>query len=298
MELRHLRYFIAVAEELNFSKAALRLYTAQPSLSQQIKDLEEEIGVKLFHRTKRKVELTEEGAVFLEQARLTIAQADRAVHLTQQAHLSKQRILKIGFLTAAEIRIFPTILPSFRVQYPHFKIEFSLLGDAEQHQALKNAELDIIFTRQKVNHKTVVDQVIFKDELSLILPKNHPLAQRETIPLEALKTLDFIMPTSPTFLIMNQVVHEFTQSHQINLNVQKYAKTIIDSLTLINSGEGCSILPKYVDPFGSLPNVTVRPFDVELPTLDIVMSYRQDDTSTALKSFLTMLNSILDQHTL
>lgn len=298
MELRHLRYFIAVAEELNFSRAALRLYTAQPSLSQQIKDLEEEIGVKLFNRTKRKVELTEEGNVFLEQARLTIAQADRAVQLTQQAHLSKQRILKIGFLTAAEIRIFPTILPSFRVQYPHFKIEFALLGDAEQHQALKKSELDIIFTRQKVNHKSVIDQVIFKDELSLILPKNHPLAQLETIPLKALETVDFIMPTSPTFLIMNQVVHEFTQQHQIQLNVQQYAKTIIDSLTLINSGTGCSILPKYVDPFSSLPNVTIRPFDTDLPTLDIVMSYRQDDTSTALKCFLDMLNSILDQHTL
>lgn len=79
MELRHLRYFITVAEELSFSKAALKLHTAQPSLSQQIKDLEDKIGVQLFYRTKRKVELTEEGQVFLEQARLTLAQADKAV---------------------------------------------------------------------------------------------------------------------------------------------------------------------------------------------------------------------------
>lgn len=84
MELRHLRYFIMVAEELNFSKAALRLYTAQPSLSQQIKDLEDEVGVTLLHRTKRKVELTEEGSVFLEQARLTLAQADKAIAMARQ----------------------------------------------------------------------------------------------------------------------------------------------------------------------------------------------------------------------
>lgn len=89
MELRHLRYFITVAEELNFSKAALKLYTAQPSLSQQIKDLEEDVGVKLLYRTKRKVELTEEGAVFLEQARLTLAQADKAIAMATPGFASQ-----------------------------------------------------------------------------------------------------------------------------------------------------------------------------------------------------------------
>ncbi len=105
--LRHLRYFITVAEELNFSRAALKLYTAQPSLSQQIKDLEEDIGVKLLNRTKRKVELTEEGAVFLEQARLTLAQADKAVAMARQVSQAKQQMLRIGFVPVAEMKIFP-----------------------------------------------------------------------------------------------------------------------------------------------------------------------------------------------
>jgi len=116
MELRHLRYFITVAEELNFSKAALKLYTAQPSLSQQIKDLEEDVGVKLLHRTKRKVELTEEGAVFLEQARLTLAQADKAVAMARQVSQAKQQMLRIGFVPVAEMKIFPYVLPNLRVQ--------------------------------------------------------------------------------------------------------------------------------------------------------------------------------------
>ena len=90
MELRHLRYFVTVAEELNFSKAALKLYTAQPSLSQQIKDLEEYVGVQLLNRTKRKVELTEEGAAFLEQARLTLMQADKAVATARQIAKTKR----------------------------------------------------------------------------------------------------------------------------------------------------------------------------------------------------------------
>ena len=112
MELRHLRYFVTVAEELNFSKAALKLYTAQPSLSQQIKDLEEYVGVQLFNRTKRKVELTEEGVAFLEQARLTLMQADKAVATARQIAKTKQQRLRIGFVATAEVHIFPQVLPN------------------------------------------------------------------------------------------------------------------------------------------------------------------------------------------
>ncbi len=137
MELRHLRYFITVAEELNFSKAALKLYTAQPSLSQQIKDLEEDVGVQLLYRTKRKVELTEEGAVFLEQARLTLAQADKAVAMARQVSQAKQQMLRIGFVPVAEMKIFPYVLPNLRVQNPELKIELFSMNNTEQLRLLK-----------------------------------------------------------------------------------------------------------------------------------------------------------------
>ena len=151
MELRHLRYFITVAEEINFSKAALKLFTtAQPSLSQQIKDLEEDVGVQLFYRTKRKVELTEEGAVFLEQARLTLAQADKAVAMARQVSQAKQQMLRIGFVPVAEVKIFPSVLPNLRVQHPDFKIELLSLNNTEQMKRLKKGELDISFTRHNL----------------------------------------------------------------------------------------------------------------------------------------------------
>ncbi|MBF7688441.1 LysR substrate-binding domain-containing protein [Acinetobacter rathckeae] len=292
MELRHLRYFIAVAEELNFSKAALRLYTAQPSLSQQIKDLEEEIGVRLFNRTKRKVELTEEGVVFLEQARLTIAQAERSIYLARKTHLSKQQVLKIGFITAAEIRIFPRILPTFRMQHPNFKIELSILNDLEQHQALIKDELDIIFTRKTLTHEQVENHVIFKDDLALILPKQHPLTTLEHIPLSALNGLDFITATSNSLLVLNQAVTQFIDMHHISFKSKIKAKTIVDTLNLINTGQGCAILPKYVDPFSSLPNIATRDLDAKLPTLDLVMSHKKQNTSAAVKCFLDMLYSL------
>lgn len=289
MELRHLRYFIAVAEELNFSKAALRLYTAQPSLSQQIKDLEEEIGVRLFIRTKRKVELTEEGVVFLEQAKLTITQAERSIDLARKTYLSKQQVLKIGFITAAEIRIFPRILPSFRIQHPNFKIELSILNDKEQHQALIKDELDIIFTRQTISHKQIENHIIFKDELAFILPKQDPLATLAPIPLSALGQLNIITPTSDSLTILNQAVTRFIEINHINFKLQIKAQTIIDTLNLINAGQGCAILPKYVDPFSSLPNIAICMLDTTLPTLDLVMSYKKKNSSAALKCFLDML---------
>ena len=132
MELRHLRYFITVAEELNFSRAALKLFTAQPSLSQQIKDLEEDVGVKLLHRTKRKVELTDEGTVFLEQARLTLAQADKAIAMARQVLKAKQQMLRIGFVPVAEMKIFPYVLPNLRMQNSELKIELLSLNNVEQ----------------------------------------------------------------------------------------------------------------------------------------------------------------------
>ena len=289
MELRHLRYFITVAEELNFSKAALKLFTAQPSLSQQIKDLEEEIGVKLFNRTKRKVELTEEGSVFLEQARLTMAQAEKAVAMARQAHLAKQQVLRIGFITAAEIRIFPKILPTFRIEHPQLKIEMQILHDLEQHNALKKGDLDIIFSRQKIEAKNIENHVIFQDELALILPKQHPLSEQKTISIKELEKLDFIVPTSTPFAVMNQAVSQFVQAHHLNLKVCAKTQNIVESLALINAGKGCALLPKYVDPFSSLPNLAVRSLDVPLPTLDLVVSYRTDTMTNPLKAFILLL---------
>lgn len=290
MELRHLRYFITVAEELNFSRAALKLFTAQPSLSQQIKDLEEEIGVRLFNRTKRKVELTEEGIVFLEQARLTMQQAEKAVAMARQAHLAKQKILRIGFITAAEIRVFPKILPIFRIQYPELKIELHALHDLEQQKALKKGELDIVFSRQKIEEKNIANHIVFKDDLALILPKSHPLAQLNQIPVKSLEQLDFIIPIAPTFVVMNQAVSQFVHTHRLNLRVKQQTRNIVESLALINSGVGCAILPKYVDPFSSLPNLAVRMLEHPLPTLDLIVSYRTDTMTQALQDFITTLN--------
>lgn len=291
MELRHLRYFITVAEELNFSKAALKLYTAQPSLSQQIKDLEEDVGVKLLHRTKRKVELTEEGAVFLEQARLTLAQADKAIAMARQVSQAKQQMLRIGFVPVAEMKIFPYVLPNLRVQNPDLKIELLSLNNTDQMKALKKGELDITFTRHNFNNEEIDSQFVLREPLIFILPKDHPLAKYERIPVKALNGIDFIIPAAEQSLNLHNSILEFAKNHHIEFNIVQKADNILFNINSISMGLGCTILPGYIAPLG-LNNTVIRPLDVELPYLDLYVSYRKNSNSVAVQKFMELLTRV------
>ena len=291
MELRHLRYFITVAEELNFSKAALKLYTAQPSLSQQIKDLEEDVGVKLLNRTKRKVELTEEGAVFLEQARLTLAQADKAVAMARQVSQAKQQMLRIGFVPVAEMKIFPYILPNLRVQNPDLKIELLSLNNNEQMRLLKKGDLDLTFTRHNFNSDEIESQFVIREPLIFLLPKDHPLAKYERIPVKALNGIDFIIPSAEQSLTLNQAILDFAKANGIELNIVQKADNILFNINSIGMGLGCTILPGYIAPL-TMNNTVIRPLDVELPNLDLYVSYRKNAPSPAVAKFIELLTKV------
>ncbi|MCU4615587.1 DNA-binding transcriptional regulator HcaR [Acinetobacter sp. NEB149] len=291
MELRHLRYFITVAEELNFSKAALKLYTAQPSLSQQIKDLEEDVGVKLLNRTKRKVELTEEGAVFLEQARLTLAQADKAVAMARQVSQAKQQMLRIGFVPVAEMKIFPYILPNLRVQNPDLKIELLSLNNNEQMRLLKKGDLDLTFTRHNFNSDEIESQFVIREPLIFLLPKDHPLAKYERIPVKALNGIDFIIPSAEQSLTLNQAILDFAKANGIEINIVQKADNILFNINSIGMGLGCTILPGYIAPL-TMDNTVIRPLDVELPYLDLYVSYHKNNKSYAVSKFLELLTRV------
>lgn len=291
MELRHLRYFITVAEELNFSKAALKLYTAQPSLSQQIKDLEEDVGVKLLNRTKRKVELTEEGAVFLEQARLTLAQADKAVAMARQVSQAKQQMLRIGFVPVAEMKIFPYILPNLRVQNPDLKIELLSLNNNEQMRLLKKGDLDLTFTRHNFNSDEIESQFVIREPLIFLLPKDHPLAKYERIPFKALNGIDFIIPSAEQSLTLNQAILDFAKANGIEFNIVQKADNILFNINSIGMGLGCTILPGYIAPL-TMDNTVIRPLDVELPYLDLYVSYHKNNKSYVVSKFLELLTRV------
>ena len=293
MELRHLRYFITVAEELSFSKAALKLHTAQPSLSQQIKDLEDDIGVQLFHRTKRKVELTEEGLIFLEQARLTLTQADKAITMARQVAAAKVQYLKIGFVPSAEIRIFPYILPRLRVKLPKLQIRTLNLKESDQIAELKKGDLDIIFINQEFQNEVFASQLILKEPLVFMLPKQHPLAQLTEIPVEQLNGLAITVLSQKLSQPLFYTITQYIEQRQIQFQTISEANSIAESIQTVHSGQSCAILPSYMQALAT-DQMVIRPLSHALPCLDVFFSYNKLEPSLATEQFLEEIRQVFE----
>ncbi|ENV04982.1 hypothetical protein F967_02514 [Acinetobacter sp. CIP 102637] len=293
MELRHLRYFITVAEELSFSKAALKLHTAQPSLSQQIKDLEDDIGVQLFHRTKRKVELTEEGLVFLEQARLTLTQADKAITMARQVAAAKVQYLKIGFVPSAEIRIFPYILPRLRVKLPKLQIRTLNLKESDQIAELKKGDLDMIFINQEFQNEVFASQLILKEPLVFMLPKQHPLAQLTEIPVEQLNGLAITVLSQKLSQPLFDTIAQYIEQQHVQFQTISEANSIAESIQAVHSGQSCAILPSYMQALAT-DQIVVRRLSHSLPCLDVFFSHNRLEPSLATEQFLEEIRQVFE----
>ncbi len=187
MELRHLRYFVAVAEELHFGRAAARLHIAQPPLSQQIKALETELGVQLFRRSRRHVELTDAGRLFLEEARATLLQARRAEETARAAAAGKRGHLAIGFVTSAAYSVLPGAVQAFRAAHPGVDLTLHDMSPSRQLDALERREIDVGLLRPPVKHPGIQTETVMDEPLVVALPRSHPLASRRRLALAALK---------------------------------------------------------------------------------------------------------------
>ncbi|CAG9246843.1 DNA-binding transcriptional dual regulator HcaR [Paraburkholderia unamae] len=287
MELRHLRYFIAVADELSFTRAAQRLHTAQPSLSQQIRNLEDEVGTPLFERTRRKVELTEAGKVFLAEARLVVAQADRAVARARQVGQGRATVT-IGFVPAAEIRVFPVILPRLRLRYPDVNVELRSLPTAEQEEALLRGDIDVAFMRRPVVSPTLRSEVVLTEPLVVVLPSGHPLARQQRIAPAQLSGEPFIS-THPQFSgQVHSVVEAYCEAHGIERKVAQVATNILLNLNLVGMGLGYALLPAYVSSLTSSA-ICTRPLEGEPPTIDLLMVARNEPHTAELEALFDLV---------
>lgn len=288
MELRHLRYFVAVAEELNFTKAALRMHTVQPSLSQQIKDLEDEVGVQLFIRSKRKVELTKAGEVFFKEALIILEHTEKAISLARQTAKVEQEQLNIGFVPVAEMKVFPYIMPNIRAHFPELKIDFQSLTDDAQLQALKKGEIDIAFTRYGANTDELVSIQIFQEPLTLIIPKNSPEAQQERISIKSFEHHNFVMCNEEASPELYRIIDVFFKKSKLNVNIVQHSTNILLNVNLVGMEIGWSLVPQYVIPLLG-DKIVVKKTVEPLPMIGLHVSYRKDHVNKAIDLILDVL---------
>lgn len=288
MELRHLRYFIAVAEELNFTKAAQRMCTVQPSLSQQIKDLEDEVGTQLFLRTNRKVELTAAGHAFLKQAYLSISYAQQAIEqarLAAQLHVDQ---LNIGFVPVAEMKVFPYIMPHIRANFPELDIHFKSLTDRQQLEALAQGHLDLALTRYVTAHPDIESIKIFDEPLALIMPKDAIEAKQKHIAIKQFSQQKFIISDEHASPELNRIIRQFFDQHQLELQVVQESTNILLNVNLVGMGLGWSIVPAYVIPLLG-DKIVVKSTVQPLPTISLYVSYHKGSPKPAIELILKVL---------
>lgn len=286
MELRHLRYFMAVAHEQSFTKAAEKLYTAQPSLSQQIKDLENEVGVALFDRTTRKVTLTDEGEAFLKYAELTLDNAKQAIAAARQVAHQKNNQIHIGFLNVAELKLMPGILAGLKKNIPNLKIHLHSLTCTEQVQKLRNAELDISFTRYQIDHPDFESLHLLTEDIHLV-GADHLHPTDRVLKLQELNNHSIIMSEQNASPIFHDKLNALIPFEQMD-DQMLWVTNVLQHINLINMGMGLSFAPEYLLKFLN-HNIKVIKTDVALPQLGLYASYHKNSNNVALKMITAAL---------
>jgi DNA-binding transcriptional LysR family regulator len=247
MELRLLRYFVTVAEELHFSRAALRLNMAQPPLSQQIRRLEQELGVRLLNRTKRHVALTEPGREFLDSAREILQQVDRAVTRVQSLGRGEAGRITIGTISSVAYEdTLPRVLRAFRARYPAVSITLQEMNAEDQLAALREDRIQLGFLRPPVTASGLAMVTFFREPLVAVLPAEHRLAARKRIPLRALADDPFVVvPRSQALGGLDLVLGACFQAG-FTPRVTQEARELQSVIGFVAAGFGVSLVPATV----------------------------------------------------
>ena len=285
MELRHLRYFVAVAEELNFRRAAARLHLAQPPLSTQIKGLEAELGAKLFERSTRSVRLTATGRVFLDEARVVLAAAERAEQRARKAHLGLVGTLRIGVLATATNNRLARILRSYRRSFPGVQISLYHLSSTEQLQRLRRDELDVGLLRPPVSYPELQSQFLEESPMILATPAGHRLAR-----LPRIGWGDF--HDEPLVMVHPSLQHGYYDNF-LSLCARQgaipvlgqYVNDVHSKMWLISAGFGIAPTTK-TSAETKHPGLVFRELPPGLPLVQTRIVWKRANTSTILQHLL------------
>jgi LysR family hca operon transcriptional activator len=291
MELRHLRYFVAVAETGSLTVAAeRRLHTSQPSLSRQIRDLEDEVGVELFNRSARGVELTAAGKAFLDHARLALTQVDAAIEAARRAAQPTKQVFALGFLTGQEMTWLPRAMQVLRDELPNIDVTVSSHYSPDLADALARGKLDLAFLRAEPGFDLDY-RVVSGEKLVVLMPSDHPLTERATIRPEDLVGQPFIMASNKA-RVLHDVIERYLQQSGIDITPEHGVDNLAMAMSLVASTRGLALMPEYAE--NLLPwSVVSRPLEGDAPTIDLVIGYSRSNASPVLKLFLSRADELM-----
>jgi DNA-binding transcriptional LysR family regulator len=289
MELRHLRYLVAVAEELHFGRAAIRLNISQPPLSQQIRQLEEELGVQLFRRTKREVQITEAGKRVIDEAYQVLGRISHFAKVAAQAGSGEIGHLSVGVAGGLN-EVLVAALRELAGKYPGVQIELRYMNTGDQVDALREGRIDVGFLNLPVKEPALTLEIIKKEPLWLALPKDNPLARRRTIPIPLIVNQPMIFFPRRVTPGLHDVITSMCRNAGFSLHVIHESDSIVGALTLVSAGLGVAFSTPSVQQFW--PDIVFRPIE-NSPDVEQAVSYRRESQSPALATFLGIVKQTL-----
>lgn len=287
MDLRRLRYFVAVAEEASFNRAAQKLHMSQPPLSNQIKQLEKELGVVLFERTSRGVRVTEAGELLLDEARRILAQIEQTVRIVRRVGNGEVGRLTLGFVPSASDEALPPILNDFRERYPEVELFLREMRPNLIVQRLHDGQIDAGLLYLPLEDPALEAECVLREPLVLALPEKHPLAAEDRVELRRLAGEPFILPARYAMMpgLHGQVIEACRQAGFTPDAVQKDVWLMQTIVGLVAGGIGVALVP---DSLRNLRRrgVAYRAVSGLPPTVELGVVWRRDEQSSVLGSFL------------
>lgn len=293
MELRHLKYVVAVADTLHFGHAAERLHLSQPPLSQQIRQLETELGVALFYRTKRRVELTDAGRLFVEEARVILAHAAHASNLALRVTNGEVGQLSIGAAGPADAQIFVDILRAFARRHPQIRMLVRNMGSAEQARAISEGRLHVGFVALPIDEPDLATETVLRRPIVVALPRHHPLAARARVPLHALAKEPHIMFARRMGPRLFDAVMAACRQAGFDMHIAHEVDNLHTACALVEAGLGVCFVPAGIQE-KRWNGIVLRPVTPALPHVESQLAIAYKPQSCELVSlFVDVVREVM-----
>jgi len=290
MEVRQMRYFLAVAETLHFHHAAELLHLSQPSLSQQIRQLEEELGLSLFERNQRKVRLTAAGEALVPRLKMLLASLDEAIGVTQRVHKGIAGPLNMGFVSTALVGKLPGAMKELQAQYPEIELQLRECEPNEQIAQILQGNLDIGFVHARLEQKALATQILQRDMLMVALPEEMA-TEDESVELGTLAQYTSILPSPFTAFGFYDHVMRAYEMAGVKPRKTIYTNLITGGISLVAAGMGISVVPQSFEQL-RVPGVCYRKLAQTPPAVELLAVWKRENSSRQLARFVEILKNL------